>query len=104
MGYGNCVVVSDTAFHTETIGDAGVAFALDAGDEDLRQKLQWLLDDPAVVESYRQRAVDHVSSHYQWDQVVDAHEALYAKLLGQRPEAAPKQSRELVLPGNKEKA
>jgi glycosyltransferase involved in cell wall biosynthesis len=105
MGYGNCVLVSDTSFHTETIGDAGVAFDLDAGDADLKQKLEWLLNDPEAVEDYRKRAVEHVQNRYQWDKVVDAHEELYARLLGQRQAQTNQQlSGEFELSGRKENA
>lgn len=105
MGYGNCVLVSDTPFHMETIGEAGVSFDLEQGDADLTQKLERLIHDPKAVDDYRRLAVERVVSRYQWDQVVDAHEQLYARLLGGWSEATvPGQSGELALPASKEQS
>jgi len=100
MGYSNCVVVSDTPSHLETIGDAGVSFDLQGGAEALRQRLAWLIENPTVVEAFRQRAAERVAARYQWEQVVDAHEDLYARLLG-RAEATSLKP-QLAVPASKE--
>jgi glycosyltransferase involved in cell wall biosynthesis len=84
MGYGNCVLVSDMPSHLETIGDAGVAYDLEAGADDLGQKLAWLIGHPETVEDYRHRAAIRVAERYQWDDVVDAHEELYSRLIETR--------------------
>ena len=105
MGYGNCVLVSDTPFHMETIGEAGVAFDLRQGDVDLKAKLQWLIENPAVVEDFRRKAVERITERYQWDQVVDAHEQLYARLLGKPSQQTLRpQSGEFALPASKEQS
>jgi glycosyltransferase involved in cell wall biosynthesis len=84
MGYGNCVLVSDMPSHLETIGDAGVPYELDQGADDLREKLLWLIEKPETVEEFRRRAGRRAAERYQWDAVVDAHEALYSRLIESR--------------------
>jgi len=101
MGYGNCVLVSDTPSHLETIGDAGVSFDLSQVETDLRAKLAWLIEHPDVVEDYRRRAVERVASTYRWDQVVEAHEELYERLVaGQEKQTQMRETP--VLPASKE--
>src|SRR5262249_23134562 len=56
MGYGNCVLVNDTPSNLEVIADAGISYSGVAGDQDLCEKLQQLLDAPAVVAACRVRA------------------------------------------------
>jgi glycosyltransferase involved in cell wall biosynthesis len=86
MGYGNCVVVSDIPNHLETIGEAGVSFDLSGGSAALRDQLAWLVANPKAVEDYRHRASDRIENTYRWEEVVDAHEALYQRLLtGHQP-------------------
>lgn len=87
MGAGNCVLVSDIAYNTEAVADAGVNFRnKDAGD--LRDKMQWLEDNPEAVRAYGARAVERVRAEYDWDRVVDAYERLFEGLLrGERIEA-----------------
>lgn len=82
MGCGNCVLVSNTSSHLEVIADAGFSFDLAQGADDLLRQLRWLLANPGVVAEYREKALAWVKRHYTWDAVVDAHEALYRRLLG----------------------
>lgn len=77
MGFGNCVLVNDTASNLEVIGDSGFSYAGAHGHEALRERLQFLLDHPAVVEEYRQKAAHRAQSCYRWDDVVRKHLELY---------------------------
>ncbi len=53
MGYGNCVLTLATPENIEVVGDAGIPYA----DElDLTEKLQRVLRDGSLVQSYRNRA------------------------------------------------
>jgi len=80
MGFGNCVLISDIAENLETVGDAGVTFrSMDV--RDLRDKLSWLISNPATVENYRERALDRVARHYSWDIVAERTEKLYSSLI-----------------------
>jgi glycosyltransferase involved in cell wall biosynthesis len=79
MGYGNCVLTLATPENIEAIGDAGIAYA----DEfDLAEKLQRVLRDGSLVQSYRNRAQERVRRFYDWDRVVDQYERLFAELTG----------------------
>jgi glycosyltransferase involved in cell wall biosynthesis len=79
MGYGNCVLTLATPENIEAVGDAGIPYA----DEfDLAEKLQRVLRDGSLVQSYRHRAQLRVQQHYTWDRVVDQYERLFAEMSG----------------------
>ena len=80
MGAGNCVLVSDIAYNEETVAEAGVSFRNKDAD-DLREKLQWLVDHPDEVRRNGQKAVERVRTRYSWEGVVDEYEALFEGLL-----------------------
>ncbi len=83
MGYGNCVLTLATPENIEAVGDAGIAYA----DEfDLAEKLQRVLRDGSLVQSYRHRAQARVQQHYDWDRVVDKYESLFARMSGKEEE------------------
>ncbi|MGI9105076.1 MAG: glycosyltransferase [Pyrinomonadaceae bacterium] len=80
MGYGNCVLTLATPENLEAVGEAGIAYS-DAAD--LEAKLQRVLRDGSLVNSYRQRAQQRVRAHYDWERVVDRYENLFARMAGQ---------------------
>ena len=84
MGYGNCVLTLATPENLEVVGSAGITYN-DATD--LAEKLQRVLRDGSVVQSYRHRAQDRARRHYDWDHVVDQYESLFSEIAGisQRP-------------------
>jgi glycosyltransferase involved in cell wall biosynthesis len=75
MAAGNCVLVNDHAPNAETVGDAGIYFSGRSGVEDLTLKLGRLLDEPALVNAYRERATERARG-YSWDAVADQYERL----------------------------
>ncbi|HXQ73998.1 MAG TPA: glycosyltransferase [Pyrinomonadaceae bacterium] len=80
MGYGNCVLTLATPENIEVVGDAGVPYI----DEfDLAEKLQRVLRDGSLVQAYRHRAQLRVRTHYDWENVVDQYERLFAQMSGQ---------------------
>ncbi len=81
MAFGNCVVVHDTPENRETLGDAGLIYNGALGGEGLRPVLQRLLDDPALVEAYRQKAAARAARKFSWEAVTDAYEALFYDVL-----------------------
>ncbi|MGH9734819.1 MAG: glycosyltransferase [Candidatus Acidiferrales bacterium] len=91
MGFGNCVLVNDTPSNLEVIADAGFSYTGADGRRALQHRLQFLLDNPAVVEAYRQKAAQRAQACYRWDDVVRKHLDLYEQLIGRR--AAEKQVR-----------
>jgi glycosyltransferase involved in cell wall biosynthesis len=81
MGYGNCVLTLATPENIEAVGDAGIPYA----DEfDLAEKLQRVLRDGSLVQSYRNRAQVRVQRYYDWDRVVDQYERLFAHMAGKQ--------------------
>jgi glycosyltransferase involved in cell wall biosynthesis len=81
MGYGNCVLTLATPENLEAVGNAGIPYA---DQMDLVEKLQRVLRDGSLVQAYRQRAQQRVRQYYDWDQVVDRYEQLFADMAGLR--------------------
>ncbi|MCC6490542.1 MAG: DUF1972 domain-containing protein [Candidatus Hydrogenedentes bacterium] len=80
MGAGNCVLVSDISYNVEAVAHAGVPFR--SGDvNDLRQKLQYLVDNPAEVMRLGKVAVERVSAEYDWDRITDDYERIFTEVL-----------------------
>jgi glycosyltransferase involved in cell wall biosynthesis len=80
MAAGNCVLVNDHPPNAETVGQAGVYFSRSGGLDDLAAQLGRLLDDPEVVESYRNRARERAET-YSWEAVTDQYEELLRTVL-----------------------
>lgn len=78
MSYGNCCLVSDIAENTEVIEDKAVVFRK-SNTEDLKEKLQELIDQPTVVEKYKATAADFIYKKYNWGDVVRKTLELYRK-------------------------
>jgi glycosyltransferase involved in cell wall biosynthesis len=80
MAMGKCALVSDIAENLETIGDAGFSFRHgDSGD--LREKLQFLLANPDIVDKIQWKAVERVREHYDWNKITDSIEEIYVSLM-----------------------
>ncbi len=81
MGYGNCVLTLATPENLEAVGEAGIAYT---DESDLTEKLQRVLRDGSLVQSYRHRAQVRVKRYYDWDVIVDQYEKLFAEMAGAR--------------------
>ena len=84
MAFGNCVIVYNTPENLETIGDAGLSYEGKGGGEALREVLKPLLEQPALVDSYRQKAAIRAAHYFTWEAVTDAYEALFYDVLAGR--------------------
>ncbi len=80
MGAGNCVLVSDISYNTEAVAHAGVHFR-NRNVEDLRDKIQWLIEHPLDVEKFRAEAVERVRTEYDWNAIADDYERIFEKLI-----------------------
>lgn len=80
MGYGNCVLISDIPGNLEVVGDAGLTFKAE-NTNDLRNKMEHLLNDQEIVESYREKAVKRVKAQYDWNKIADQMERIYVSML-----------------------
>lgn len=81
MGFGNCVLANHVPEHTEVLRDAGLYFNT-SDVEDLQKQMQYLADNPDVVEEYKHKAVKRIEEAYTWDRITDSYEALFFKMNG----------------------
>jgi glycosyltransferase involved in cell wall biosynthesis len=79
MGAGNCALTLATPENMEVIGDAGISYK---SAEELGLYLQRVIDDPAIINEYRYRAMNRVNESYNWEQITDRYEELLARLAG----------------------
>lgn len=77
----NCVLVSNHPPNLETVGDAGVSYNAADGSVDLQKKLKMLIDDPQLVESYREKAQMRAFQQFDWEVVTDQYEQLCHQLI-----------------------
>lgn len=80
MGHGNCVLANDVPEHREVLAEAGLYFTTRTPD-DLRAKMQLLIDQPQMVERYRALAVRRIEENYTWDKVTEQYERLFLRLV-----------------------
>lgn len=80
MGFGNCVVVRNSASNAEVVADAAITF--EDGDEfdSLRAVIVRLLGDRALVEEYRKKSVERVRAAYDWEKITDEYAELFRAL------------------------
>lgn len=77
MSYGNCCLVSDIAENMEVVKEYAPCFR--QGDvEDLREKMQELLDDPKTVIVFKKDSARYVTENYNWDIVVEQMLEIYS--------------------------
>jgi len=80
MAYGRAVVVNGIPENLNTIGDAGISFTK-SDPEDLRNKLEEILEDEERIQNLGRRAVEHVRRNYDWERITDSFEALFQSLV-----------------------
>jgi glycosyltransferase involved in cell wall biosynthesis len=79
MGFGNCVLANDVPEHREVLGSDGFYFN-GKQDENLKTKLEYLVDHPQIVSEYRQKTVSRVRKTYSWDKITRDYEKLFYKI------------------------
>ena len=78
MSYGICCLVSDIDECVEVVEDKGVTFQK-GNVEDLKEKLEWLLENKETVEKYKREVSPFITEKYNWDDVVEKTLVLYKK-------------------------
>ena len=78
MGCGCFVVARDVIFNREVLREAGIYYKKNA--DDLLVKLEWALENEAMLDKYRARAQQIVATDYQWDAVTASYESLFKRL------------------------
>jgi glycosyltransferase involved in cell wall biosynthesis len=80
MAYANCVLVSDIEENLEAISPQGGLSFPSGSVTALRDRLEQLMRDPALVERYRHQAREHALREYDWEKVTDQFEELYVRM------------------------
>ena len=80
MSYGNCCLSSDIPENMEAVSDHGYAF-INRNINDLKNKLEYLINNPEKVQEKKKAARDHVLKHYSWNRITDQMEVLYYSVL-----------------------
>jgi glycosyltransferase involved in cell wall biosynthesis len=83
LSYGRCVLISDIPENREVAEEVAPSFRSKDVD-DLRDKLEMLIRDPALVKQYESRARGHILQNYSWDKVTENTETVYRELLERR--------------------
>lgn len=76
MSYGNCCVASDISECASVLGEFGITFK-QGNAQDLRDKLQYLCDNPKSVDRFKEQAADYICNKYNWDDVTNRTLQLY---------------------------
>ncbi|MCH5255791.1 MAG: glycosyltransferase family 4 protein [Lachnospiraceae bacterium] len=78
MSYGNCCLVSDISENTEVTEDKALVF--EKGNiDDLKNKLEYMLQNPEKVEEYKKQSSDYICGKYNWDDVVGQTVEIYSR-------------------------
>jgi glycosyltransferase involved in cell wall biosynthesis len=83
MGWGLACLVSDIPQMLEGIADAGLSFK-EGNVQDLKDKLEFLLANPAEVQRLGQAAKKRIATEYNWPGVASQLEAVYREAIGSR--------------------
>ena len=78
MSYKNCCLTSDIDECASVLEDKGVTFKK-SDVEDLKDKMQCLLDNESKVTKYKSEAQEYILNKYNWDDVVEETLKLYFK-------------------------
>ena len=81
LGYGNCVLVNDSAENREVVADCGLYFSVTA-PETLSSQMSLLVESPAAAKSWRERARQRALSHYSWQEATTRYLELFQQLSG----------------------
>jgi glycosyltransferase involved in cell wall biosynthesis len=80
MGFGNSVIVNGTPENIEVVGEAGIIYRKN-DIEDLKEKLQYLIDNSNIVHAYGEKARERVNQFYNWEEITNKYISLFAHLI-----------------------
>jgi glycosyltransferase involved in cell wall biosynthesis len=84
MGFGNCVLVRNSAVNMEVIGNCGCFFDRERLLDSLKEKLQELVDSPETVSYFREKVHSRIEKYYNWEWIADFYEDLFARIIGKK--------------------
>lgn len=76
MSYGNCCLVSNIKENAEVVEEYARHFQA-SNVESLHEELKGVLDNPGMVQEYKEKAAEYICHKYSWDRVVDETIKLY---------------------------
>jgi glycosyltransferase involved in cell wall biosynthesis len=79
MGYGNCVLAYNVSYNAEVVGSSAILY--EKSVEDLRQKIQYIIDHPEKAALYRSKAVARVQEAYTWEKITTGYERMFFNIL-----------------------
>jgi N-acetylglucosaminyldiphosphoundecaprenol N-acetyl-beta-D-mannosaminyltransferase len=82
MGFGNAILFRDVRATREVIADTGEPFSNEDLPGSLKEKLQYLADNPEYCRELGARARERARLHYDWETVTDRYEKLLCDLTG----------------------
>ena len=85
LGFGNCVVVRDSAANMEVLGGAGYSFNREDPEVSLRETLRDLLANPGKIELMKSKARERIECYYNWEWITDFHVDLFTRLKAGTP-------------------
>lgn len=80
MGMGNCVIANGTEENIEVLADSGLIYKKN-DIQDLKEKMEYVLNNPEKIKEYGQKAKERVKNNYTWDAVTDKYEKLFNKMI-----------------------
>jgi glycosyltransferase involved in cell wall biosynthesis len=75
MGCGCCVAALDVPFNREVVADSGLLW--DKSEEELRRRLEELLECPGRADALRTAARERVRTQYSWETVADEYDQFF---------------------------
>jgi glycosyltransferase involved in cell wall biosynthesis len=86
LAYEQAVLASDIPENTEVLEQIGFVFA-NGDTRDLANRLNFLLKHPQIVQPMKALGREHVSAHYNWDEITETTLQVYRKVLPQPSKA-----------------
>ena len=80
LSYGNAVLCSDIPENTDVCSDYAETFKK-SDTEDLKNKLELLLNNYQAVQKYKNRAAEYVLNRFSWEKTAEKTLAVYKKIL-----------------------
>lgn len=88
LGYSNLIVALNTPFNSEVLDNGRYGIQFEGDVEDLRGKLQFVEDNPAKTNKYRQRGPERIREKYNWEQITKTYLNLLKEVMQDRSDSS----------------
>jgi glycosyltransferase involved in cell wall biosynthesis len=79
MGFGNCVIANGTPENREVLSNTGLIYEIN-DVENLKEKIQFIVDNPEIIDEYGKKSRDRAEKEYNWNSIVDKYEKLFKRI------------------------